>query len=836
MTTLANILAYEQPRVIVLKETIYNVEALNVISHLNPILAGYSDIPDAIYKDEITKAKRMMQYYKRKDNSNTFEYLKKNYEVGRFYPDSSKKNMYGYQSIYNKLRKLLMAGKYLDVDMINAQPTIMTQIAGMYNLDSSYIQEYISNRSKHLLDVMTAFGCSRDVAKNFFIVTLFGGTKVTWYSNNNISATDKLTPFQGYFEANMQQILVGMSKVPEYMHYVKIQSLIKGKKGQRANVGAMGLFLQDIESKILTVMFREITGADFKVATLIHDGLLVYKDARFDDAFKTQVEAKITEVLGLHIKLDFKVTDADEEIMAWYERHKPFSSVCTIQKADQRTDELHASLFLEMFKDKCYRTAKGLMVYEASRGVWTSQEADHRRIIGDISADVLVNVHEGDEKKTFDRLFTPAYKIIKDRSPLMKDWDNHTYDIGFLCFRNGVLDMQSFELYPLSPHYRFEVAIDRDYDVEVDYSGRIQEIMDRLFNKQFTNEEKKVYFLEKLSRCFGGCASVMDRQFMYLIGDTACGKGKLTHLFRNSFEGYVVPFDADNILTNSGNSGDSAKDMKFVIPFCNARMAISNEVTLRAESDVTSFGVGKKLVKINAGLLKRLISEGDALTVRRLFENEITIVNKAGLCIFVNDAPPVSAVDAAYLSRANYITFDRSSDPSIVVDDEFNFVADASIQAFVSDIEVADAFIALMCSHYATSVDNGLLSRPECVAHQSRELSGAGEANEEWFKNNYRFYADEMNLTVKDSLVKLDGCVDWEKADGWFMQFDTLYDFYMKSGNTVSKTKLGSMFKKMSLVCAVKKIKGRSCRVIIGIAPPRKEGASGRHSFLDDAF
>jgi len=323
-------------------------------------------------------------------------------------------------------------------------------------------------------------------------------------------------------------------------------------------------------------------------------------------------------------------------------------------------------------------------------------------------------------------------------------------------FKNGVLDMLKNEILPHDPKYRFTTYIGRDYEVELGREELKSEIMRRLFNKQFTDLTKRDFMLEKLARGFAGTSSYVDKQFQFFIGETNCGKGKLRELCMTGFEEYVKCFNANNLLlSGNGTSQDDEKDKKWIIDFCEARMAISNEINMRTETEKGPFGAVKKLVAIDGEVLKMLASAGDPIMARKLHANSFSVVNKANICLFVNDCPTVKPVDEAYLKRANYITFDRSSDVSIKEDTETHFPADERIDDFVSDVKTGDAFVSMMCDYYRKSVENGMMKRPDCVIHQSRELAGAGEESMEWIKTNY-----EIHENPRSFLREEDGMVD----------------------------------------------------------------------------
>eukprot|EP00873_Tetraselmis_striata_P027957 jgi/Tetstr1/448221/TSEL_035509.t1 len=146
-----------------------------------------------IDKSLVTIAKNLHKRL-RKIPSTTVEYIQKAYPIpdgevayiGRLYP--SNKRFVCFQNMLGCLRRVLIAGKYVEVDMQNAHFQLL---AGKYP-DALAIQDYISNREEHLRAVQEAAGVKRAVAKQLFIMLIFGGSVDGWKAENNIPETLQL--------------------------------------------------------------------------------------------------------------------------------------------------------------------------------------------------------------------------------------------------------------------------------------------------------------------------------------------------------------------------------------------------------------------------------------------------------------------------------------------------------------------------------------------------------------------------------------------------------------------------------------------------------------------
>eukprot|EP00873_Tetraselmis_striata_P028813 jgi/Tetstr1/449077/TSEL_036290.t1 len=147
----------------------------------------------AIDKYQVSVAKKLYQRL-RYNSSTKVQYVQKSYKIpgegvafiGRLYP--SNQRFVCFQNMLGSLRRILIDKKYVEVDMENAHFQLL---AGKYP-DARSIHDYISNREQHLLAVQHAAGVKRWVAKQLFIMLIFGGSVDSWKADNNIPETVQL--------------------------------------------------------------------------------------------------------------------------------------------------------------------------------------------------------------------------------------------------------------------------------------------------------------------------------------------------------------------------------------------------------------------------------------------------------------------------------------------------------------------------------------------------------------------------------------------------------------------------------------------------------------------
>ena len=93
----------------------------------------------------------------------------KNINYGRVTPH----NALGLFSIRRELRHTLARNNYIDIDIINAHPSILLQLCEYNNIICNYLKLYFNNRDNILNEVMLKYKVKKDIAKQLFIQLFF---------------------------------------------------------------------------------------------------------------------------------------------------------------------------------------------------------------------------------------------------------------------------------------------------------------------------------------------------------------------------------------------------------------------------------------------------------------------------------------------------------------------------------------------------------------------------------------------------------------------------------------------------------------------------------------
>jgi hypothetical protein len=213
-----------------------------------------------------------------------------------------------------------------------------------------------------------------------------------------------------------------------------------------------------------------------------------------------------------------------------------------------------------------------------------------------------------------------------------------------LCFLDGVLDFvkKTFTLwaaYKGNPIYT-TVIIQRNFASYFNNPNR--HFIDKIKNDIFYNlfGSKTTLALKFFARAIAGCCE--DKNFMSYSGNRNSGKGILYTGMAASFEEYVTSFNMENMLCKRENnkSSDLAKDNAWLLNFEFARVAVAQETDENENDNI------KNSLKINNKVMKTIMSGGDEIQARALYQETVNITLDATLGFFGNNELAISGEDS----------------------------------------------------------------------------------------------------------------------------------------------------------------------------------------------
>ena len=513
------------------------------------------------------------------------------------------------ERIEKTLRHSLCAKIYWDIDMVNAQPTILSQMATQRGLHLSLLSQYISHRETIIAECMKKHNTTRDQVKEWFIKCIFG------------SAIPELQELQN----ELRQLANELRN--EYTDlYDKIVKM------KESNI--IGTFLayvaQTEECKCLLAMNDFLTKHGRDVGVLCYDGCLVYKlnkEIVFPTDLLRLCEKYICDMSGYKIQLAVKEMKCSPD----------FSNPSKLLRKSDIDDVYMTRKFIASMNSFIINdNNNGLIVYDQSTGYWSNDPDVLRTAI--INANLVEETIEG--TVNYSGYINKQDIIIKQLPALISSTNfcetSIDKTIGKLLFRNGIYDMVTHSFtkgFDLSLY--FAGRITRDFpERDPKYIAIVNKI---LFEDPFkeTEQESGTYLKQLLARAIAGHYN--DKVMIWAVGETNSGKGAQSTALYNCFDSYISSYNPNALLYNKNSGTDEAKKLSWVYPIHNSRISIGNEVRPN--------GV------IDTSILKSLVSGGDLIPIRKNFKDEEYKINRATLLYFCNDIAKFNADDNATLNR-----------------------------------------------------------------------------------------------------------------------------------------------------------------------------------------
>ena len=214
----ANTNMTSMPESITLSETYYNMEVINTLLNVDTSHPEY-DLEDMMWPSEQAKLANIRK--KSVNNVNIVTYKQASYDVGRRYPTPYKRSL---QSMYNRIRRLVLGGKSTGLDIVNAHPTILKQTLEKFSpgFKKPHLDLYVNERRDTIHKVVETYDVTRKQAKGLFINMSFGGSYEVWFKSvkNRKSPSDMIVGY--YREMQEIQAEIAKEKFPDFQKFIKI--------------------------------------------------------------------------------------------------------------------------------------------------------------------------------------------------------------------------------------------------------------------------------------------------------------------------------------------------------------------------------------------------------------------------------------------------------------------------------------------------------------------------------------------------------------------------------------------------------------------------------------
>ena len=617
------------------------------------------------------------------------------------------KGLGGLQNMPRELRHTLAKGLYTDIDMVNAHPVLLYQLAEKNEIPCKYLKKYITHRDECLQTIMSCNpGISREDAKEIILTMINSGSK---RYNDLEDKPDWLILFKDEIGNLLKQLAEKNKDIVEMRKKMKKGNLIGS---------VVNCILCDIEHECLMAAVYFFKRMKFNVDVWVFDGFMVERDEKnmvteeiLKDTNKFvkmvtgyDIEFVVKELdKGLEVPDDFLMTEDGNEIII---EHDKMAAIYVITK-------------LENIVKKCNNK-----VFYKEDGVWMVDNSIHKNELKNFLAKHIMDINilknaRGDKPLFYSHNMNGATNIARavivnlPNNPKFGDtlWSSN---LKTLTFNNGVYSFKERKFYQGGlPDVYSTIKIYRDYKAPTEEA--IREVYEKLLDPILGNKEQQEYFLRWAARGLAG--SVEEKTWGIMMGLRNSGKGVLVEAFTNAFGDYIGSFNAESWICRGNNEGDEGKKLSWVADFEYTRLNFSNEIRLIDDK-------GKQLV-LDGTIPKKLAGGGDKINTRKLYCNLQSLKVQGRFMLMVNEINEINPPDA----KETAVFFDMKTvfKKELTAHDEaINKIGNIKIMKSDDTIktewlkreDIIDAFTHIILSHY---VDN-TPSIPESMSMEVNEF------------------------------------------------------------------------------------------------------------------
>lgn len=519
---------------------------------------GISYIGNCKYKSNVafgvnTEQEQLENYkkmYNKKLTAFQLGFILPKHKWGRIIPCN-----YTSLSVFRReTRHRLSRDFYVDIDMVNAQPTIIYEICKMNGIEKRILKKYIKNPKKYREFVMTFHNCDKDTAKTLFICLMFGGCYNSWLKDNDIQENrntkiKEIVELETELKSVMDIVYNTNQNIKEDVLRIDPQKWTTDNEAKR---GVMALWSQTIERLLQETAIKWlIDNKGFQIEKIVpcQDGFMILKELWYDDIL-IDVSKSIKDTFGVDIKFLNKPFDEAIEIPE-FENDKNLD-----EWEDQLSYKKLADKFLELFGNYIIKYKSSVYVYwiDNGGGRWydeTNTKNQHKLTLY-ISENLYNNVRDA---------LNQAVEIeSKDRTKLLKTLRSHTSksfaindiikhilskaketEIDFnqnpflLGFNNGVYDLTQ----NIFRQYKFDdyMTITTGYDYHpLNPTNPLIQELETIINTIQPNEHHRKLLLQILA---SGLDGRLYQKLFLLNGAGGNGKGLIASLMKSILGGYA---------------------------------------------------------------------------------------------------------------------------------------------------------------------------------------------------------------------------------------------------------------------------------------------------------
>jgi len=464
----------------------------------------YEGIP---YKTELDQMIKYKDCYNKKLKKFSVSFHLPKHKWGRVLPA-----YHTSLSVYHRpTRHSLCDGVYIDIDMVNAQPTLILEICRQHNIDLPALKLYVANPKHYREALAKHHKVGKDVAKMLPICLMFGGSYDGWLREHNITHNDtnkiqEIADIETQIKSVIEIVYTNNKDTIEKS--VLKQDPTKWKTIDEKKRGVMAMWSQSVERLLQEASISYLVDErGFKIEEICpcQDGFMILKELWYEGLLN-DIQTVLTNKFGINITYIQKPFDEAIEIPI-YDEEKSFD-----EWEDLLSPKCLADRFITEWEKFIIIEDGQLFVYKDRRWWNETDEKKKYKLTLYISEDLydlleteLQGAVELDGKeliKLLKRLRDMTSKggafadIVRQLLPLVKQthstFNKRDYLLGF---ENGVVDLRTKDFREYEYDDYMTISTKYDYE-EVDYGWSDWNDETKSFNEDFLqlNEDGSYYY------------------------------------------------------------------------------------------------------------------------------------------------------------------------------------------------------------------------------------------------------------------------------------------------------------------------------------------------------
>ena len=520
----------------------------------------------------------------------------------------------------SETRAHLMHTTQVDIDIVNCGAVLMPQVLrneGFYgSMDA--MEQYVADREDWLRGICEATDCDRNEAKKLMTALTFGANLGKWLKDRDLRWEG-----QGELWHRLSALVTQVRRAADWAEMdpamTKLFAVHDHSEKKDDGRHRLAVLVQDAERKCVLGAIEAAQGLGCEVTAYMFDGFHIRNSGPPD--LLQRLQAAVREATAYEIEFKIKslapTMSLSEVLQEENDRHTMEPPVCEKGRMDRPMAEYVA------WKHYGSLLVTGGKLWYCVNGVWHTENGG----IAPSFFDELPSPYNGNDHAAMVRVVS----ILRTMPKLQRGDDFRWADLPphKLVMKNGLLDVYTLHLEPLSPHHHVQSSHMLDmtwhgqgYGSRHDPNFAEQwRRLDADNARLYANDPALEQSVETILAEFALVAGNPRQMALFLLGDGANGKTTATNRLRAVFGSNWVSVGNKKLFAGKGNTA-------------------SPEVTKMLESHVTVVDESSsEKDPMNVEVFKELVNDKSGYSARKLYSNEMCNVNHMAP-IFISNQPP----------------------------------------------------------------------------------------------------------------------------------------------------------------------------------------------------